>query len=390
MDATAPSVIVVGAGIFGATGAAALASRGWSVRILDPGPLPRPDAATTDISKIVRMDYGDDGFYADLAARALEEWDRWNRGWNPPLYHPEGFLLLSRRGLVPGTFEQESHRTLVERGHRLVRLDPGVIDERFPAWRSGPFRGGYFNPRGGWAESGHVLTRVLNEARRRGVRVVPGEVVTGFLENGGRIAGVRTGSGDEHRADRVVVAAGAWTPGLLPELRDRMWATGQPVLHLQVDRPSHWQAPTFPPWAADIAETGWYGFPALDDGTLKIGHHGTGRRLDPDEPRIVAPEWEDRCRTFLRSALPGLADAPLVRTRLCLYCDTFDGDFLIDRHPEREGLVVAAGGSGHGFKFAPILGSLVADAVEEGDGGPRRFRWRPPGPERNEPARAGD
>ena len=84
----------------------------------------------------------------------------------------------------------------------------------------------------------------------------------------------RTGS--EFVADVVVVAAGAWTSTLIPDLDRVMWATGQPVVHLQVARPAEWQAPRFPVWAADIARTGWYGFPALDDGTLKIWHHGRG------------------------------------------------------------------------------------------------------------------
>ncbi|MEQ9324364.1 MAG: FAD-dependent oxidoreductase, partial [Polyangiaceae bacterium] len=85
---------------------------------------------------------------------------------------------------------------------------------------------------------------------------------------------------------------------------------------------------------------------------------------------------EARCRSFLREALPSLADAPVVGRRVCLYCDSPDGDFWIDRPPEIRGLVVAAGGSGHAFKLGPVLGPLVADLVEGGDT-LDRFRWRP-------------
>ena len=78
----------------------------------------------------------------------------------------------------------------------------------------------------------------------------------------------------------------------------------------------------------------------------------------------MLPEEEARVREFLGDSLPPLADAPIVHRRLCLYCDTFDGDFWIDHDPERPGLVVAAGDSGHGFKFAPMIGGLIADVVE--------------------------
>ena len=93
----------------------------------------------------------------------------------------------------------------------------------------------------------------------------------------------------------------------------------------------------------------------------------------PDE-RVVNDEEIVCLRRFLSETFPDLVDAPIVATRLCLYCDTRDEHFWIDRHPERRGLVVAAGGSGHGFKFGPLLGGLVADAME---GRPvAKFRWR--------------
>ncbi len=391
MDATGRSAIVVGGGVFGAAGALELASRGWGVRLLDPGPLPHPDAASTDVSKIVRMDYGADGFYADLAAAALEAWRRWNAEWGVPLYHEDGFLVLTGEDGGGGSFESDSWETLSARGVPLERLDPDRIRRRFPEWNAERFPGGYYNRRAGWAESGRAVARILEAARDAGASLETGLRVSEVHESAARVAGVRTDDGGDHPADLVVVAAGAWTPSLLPRLGDVMWATGQPVLHFRVEDPGRWQAPAFPPWAADIANTGWYGFPALDDGILKVGHHGTGRRADPDGALVVEPEHEARCRRFLRDALPALADAPLTRSRLCLYCDTFDSDFWIDRDPDLEGLVVAAGGSGHGFKFAPVLGEIIADVAEAKEHRwARRFRWRPPGEARVEPARAAD
>src|SRR5207302_2027537 len=152
---------------------------------------------------------------------------------------------------------------------------------------------------------------------------------------------------------------------------------GQPVMVFRPADARPFAVPAFVPWGADIARSGWYGFPANADGLVKVANHGAGRVLDPDEPRALAPADEPKFRAFLRESLPGLAEAPVAFTRLCLYSDAFDGDFLIARHPARPGLTVAAGGSGHAFKFAPVLGDLIADAVE-GQAGPfaRRFGWR--------------
>ena len=188
----------------------------------------------------------------------------------------------------------------------------------------------------------------------------------------------------------VLVAAGAWTPALLPHLGDVMWATGQPVVHFRVEDPAAWQAPHFPVWAADISRSGWYGFPALDDGTLKIANHGVGRRVQADDPRSVLPAEEARFSAFVRDHLPALAGAPIIATRLCLYCDTFDGDFWIAHDPARTGLIVAAGDSGHAFKFAPVLGGLIADVVEtKPNPWAPRFRWRTRGRDAKEAARQG-
>ncbi|GIW73162.1 MAG: hypothetical protein KatS3mg102_2704 [Planctomycetota bacterium] len=120
-----------------------------------------------------------------------------------------------------------------------------------------------------------------------------------------------------------------------------------------------------------------------------MGHHGPGRPVTPDAPQALPPEAEPPLRAFLRETFPPLAEAALVGGRLCLYCDSFDGG-PVDRPPSRagRGWVVAAGGSGHGFKFAPVLGPLIADAVE---GRPHaaldRLGWRARGAPRHEQAR---
>jgi sarcosine oxidase len=379
--------LVVGAGVFGAATALELRLRGWSVTLVDPGPLPHEAASSTDVSKVIRMDYGSDPFYLELAERSLEGWDRWNRDWPRPLYHESGFLILARGGMRPGGFEYESRLLLADRGHETARLSAPLLRERWPAWSPDAYSDGYFNPRGGWAESAAVVSRLLEIGLAAGVRH-EAMAVARVVSEGSTVCGVEAENGERLSADRVVVAAGAWTPSLLPGLGAVLRSTGQPVLHFQVDRPEDFSGTRFPAWAADIANSGWYGFPSLPDGRVKIGHHGPGSAAHPDQRGAVGEAHERRTRDFLREAIPSLADAPIACRRVCMYCDSFDGDLFIGRDPDREGLIVAAGGSGHGFKFAPVLGGLIAD-VSEGEDPPwaSRLGWRDPGPEDAEEAR---
>jgi glycine/D-amino acid oxidase-like deaminating enzyme len=382
--------VVAGAGVFGVSAAIALSSRGWEVDLVDPGPLPRPEAASTDISKIVRMDYGSDALYSELMERALPLWRGWNAGWREELYHQDGFLVLSDGPLRPGGFEHDSLRTLAERGHAVDRLDSGTLASRYPAWTSSRYPDGYFNPNAGWVESGRALGRMIEVARAAGVRVRAGEGICRFVEEGTRVGGVVTTSGSRLTGDVVLLAAGAWTPILAPQLARAMWPVAQPVFHLQPDDAAAWRPPRFTVWAAAIASTGWYGFPANASGLVKIANHGPGRRVDPDAARVVEPDDERKLRAFLRESLPALAGAPLALAKTCLYCDSFDGDFWIGRDPDRPGLAVAAGDSGHGFKFAPVLGEVIADAIEEKPSRfTERFAWRLPAERKSEFARWG-
>jgi len=381
-------IVIIGGGEFGLTAALALRPRDWRVTVLEAGNIPRPTAASTDISKVVRMDYGADELHTRLGELALEGWRRWNHDWQMPLYHEDGFLVMTRHEMTAGSFEQDSFSFLRARGHELKSLDASAITTQYPAWSSAGFQAGYLNPSGGWAASGQTIAALAQKAKAAGVVIREQTAFEGLLEKDTKIVGVLDANGVKHRADLVLVAAGAWTPALLPHLENVMWATGQPVFHFQVTDSRAYQAPRFPVWASDIARTGWYGFPALADGTLKIANHGPGRRIHPDAIREVSPEEIAHARQFLRDSLPQLTDAPLISTRLCLYCDTFDGRFWIDHDADRPGLIVAAGDSGHAFKFAPVLGDLIADVVEQKENPlAQAFRTRQPSTKANEGAR---
>jgi glycine/D-amino acid oxidase-like deaminating enzyme len=365
--------------MFGVTAALALRRRDYAVSLFDPGPLPHPLAASTDISKHVRLDYGPDEAYMALMEQAFEGWFEWNEHWPEELFHNVGLLYATRAHMQPGEFEHESFQRMLKRAHAPERLDAESIVRRFPAWRAAGFVDGYFNPLGGHVESGRVMAWLIERARAEGVAVHAGKAFARLLEAGSRVGGLLTTDGERHAADFVIVAAGAWTHFLLPWLSGPLRATGCPVFHLRPHNPELFEASVFPDFSANIAVTGYYGFPLNRDGVVKIAHHGPGRSLHPSAPeRGVSAEEIAHLRAFLQRTFPDLAEAELVFTRQCFYSDTWDGHFWIDHDPDRPGLLVAAGDSGHGFKFAPVLGDLIADLLERKPHPlAHRFRWRP-------------
>ena len=352
---------IVGGGIFGVTTALALRARRHDVTLYE-AELPHPLAESTDISKVVRMDYGADEDYTILGEQALAGWRRWNAGWPRELFHECGVTFLARVPMEAGGFERDSYDVLTRRGHALERMDADAIAARFPAYRRGVYVDGYFNPQGGWAEAGEVVAQLAREAEAAGVSIVR----------------ARVASLDELRADLIVVCAGSWVPLLVPSLAPALRAVGQPVFHLQPRDASLFEAARFPVFGADISRTGYYGFP-VHRGVVKIANHGVGTTIEPGDARPgVTDAQETALRELVAESFPALTDAPIVHRRLCVYCDTTDENFWIARDPAHSHVVVATGGSGHAFKFAPVLGELIsAIAHDEPHPFAHKFRWRP-------------
>lgn len=372
-------VVVVGAGINGITAAIELKRRGRSVTLIDPGPLPHPLAASTDISKAVRTAYGADEDYSALAARAISRWRKWNEEFGVTLYHEVGMMFVRKEPMQAGDFEYESLKVSERNSRRLERVSAGFLRERFPAWSGSSYQDGIFEREAGYAESGRVITALVNQAQEIGVELLANKRFDRLDEDDNRVRGVVLDNNERLAADAVVMAVGAWTPYVLPFTREFFRATGQPVFHLKPRKPESFAPECFPIFGADITATGYYGFPLNRDGIVKIANHGPGREMSPDSPsREVTAEEEQEMRQFVSETFPELIDAPIVQTRVCLYCDTNDGNFWIAEDPERSGLVIAAGDSGHGFKFAPLLGEIISDVVERKENPLlQKFRWRP-------------
>ena len=195
------------------------------------------------------------------------------------------------------------------------------------------------------------------------------------------MTGVVLEDGSSVAADLVVLAAGAWTGGLV-DLRGRAEATGQVLAYVQLSGEERGALKDMP--VLMNMSTGMFIIPPTTDGVLKVARHGYGYRnpvriphpekeaageeievsLPADDFATLPAEGEKACRDALREAVPWLGERAFCRTRLCWYMDTPTGDFLVDWHPGYEGLFLATGGSGHAFKFLPVLGEKIVDAVE--------------------------
>ncbi len=165
--------------------------------------------------------------------------------------------------------------------------------------------------------------------------------------------------------DRVVVATGAWVGRLLPEIGAKVKVTHQQMLLIEPRDPSVFAHGAFPKWGIDPDGEGWYGFPLLREGYVKVAKEPLGDTVDPDVDRAGTPEFAEETLAFLRERIPEMAEGKVVGGRSRLYTATPDDHFMIDRVPGRERVFVAGGGSGHGFKFGGSIGPVIADAVED-------------------------
>ena len=382
------TVNIVGGGVFGLSAGLEFLDRGYDVRIFEQGRIPHEEAASTDITKMVRADYGSDRIYTELMVDTFEKWESWNRSFKKPLYHEVGFLLLTKNKIEKGDFEYESLSTFSDFEFPVVRLNEDILQSSFPSWNSELYTDGYYNRKGGWVESGNVLEELSEWIKKRGGRIYEQEGFGSFIEQGSRVIGIRTERQEDHMADYTIIAAGSWTPFIFPELSELIWPSRQPVFHLRVENGDLFEADKFPGWAADISKTGWYGFPIQPGGILKIANHGLGLNEHPSADIQMPEVYKNALKEFLEESFPQLIDSPVVKTRLCTYCDTFDNDFLIDYYPDRPGLLIATGGSGHGFKFAPVLGSIIADVLENKPNKyKQKFQWRYPDKKKFEASR---
>ncbi|KAH9834008.1 FAD dependent oxidoreductase [Rhodofomes roseus] len=389
-------VVIVGAGCFGLSTAYHLLKRGYTkVTVLDRSPvLPAPEAASTDINKIVRSSYADI-FYSKFTREALVEWKNTSE-WEH-CYHESGVLVLLTGEGSYGDLAFENDRAL---GVRTAHLPAGSTT-LVPSDPSSPRlssvvqnllkdKSGYINQDAGWVHSSRAVELLLDKVKKLGGTIVPGKTVARLSkDSSGKTAGVKCADGSEYIAECVVLAAGAWTASAFPELKleESCVATAQVVGKIQLT-PEEGEAYRSNPVYLDL-DSGFYMFPPNDENIVKCAIHAAGFTHRPDPTSASTPVFPissshsddkdtskghfetavpkaalEELRTGLTSTFPALANKPWAGTRMCWYTDSADEDWVIGFHPRDAGVVLATAGSGHALKFLPIIGRLMADAIE--------------------------
>ncbi|PLB53013.1 fructosyl amino acid oxidasesarcosine oxidase [Aspergillus steynii IBT 23096] len=382
-----PKILIVGGGVFGLSTALALSRRhpASQVTLLEASPtIPNPEGSSVDSSRIVRADYSNPA-YVKLAATAIESWrnTEWGR---EDRYTQNGLLLVYPDGNAQGKeYTIKSYHNVKELEGNLVEFLPAKKDvlRAAPAYgESLNVAGGYVNWGSGWSDAEATVRyakKKLDEAGK--VNFQTGNVQSLQYADSAtpnKVTGVTLADGTSITADLVILATGAWTSKLV-DLRGRAVATGQAIAYMRISDEEQKLLENMP--TILNFSTGMFIIPPRNN-LLKIARHAYGYQnpttvpvpgsqgtatMDVSLPESGVPvprEGQDAFRFALKQLLPTFGERPFTTTRVCWYTDTPNGDFIVTYHPDQSGLFLATGGSGHGYKFFPVIGDKIVDALE--------------------------
>jgi monomeric sarcosine oxidase len=347
------SAIVVGGGVMGLGAACALAGRGVRVTLLERHTVGHDWASSHGLSRAIRHEYGPNRIYTQMVARSLSTWTDLERETGRRLYTETGVLALGQEddGQTLAGFE-------VMRGEGLPveRLSPVECAIRFPQFQPAEYTAITWNPTGGMLAASECLVALRERLVARGGTLREGARVT-RVEQVGEVARVWLEGDETLAAERVVVTAGPWVHTVLPDFAAPVRPTRQQVSYFAGADPALFGVGTFPIF---LAEMQCYGFPMHGHGLLKIASHVTGATVDPDAGYEPDQEEIAYVRDFIRRVLPKAAGLEVTLVDRCMYDMTPDEDFILDTLPGAPRVIVGSGFSGHGFKFGPLIGEVLA------------------------------
>ncbi len=356
-------VIVVGLGAMGSAAAAEAAGRGARVLGLDRYAPPHALGSSHGRSRIIREAYFEHPLYVPLVQRAYALWERLEERTGARLLVRTGGLMVGPPDgeLVAGALRSAETHGLA---HEVLTADE--VRRRVPGFRPPDDSVAVLEPRAGLLFPERAIAAQLGLAGSAGADLRLGEPVVSWTADGD-VVEVRT-AGGRYAAARLILAAGAWLGGLVPEL----------ALPLEIERavlawfgpsvPTPLYAPErFPIFLHELSPGRvWYGFPDTGHG-VKVAAHHHGEAVSRPEAlrREVKPAEVAPLGDLVRAYLPAAA-GPCTETAACMYTNTPDSHFLIDAHPAHPAVLVASPCSGHGFKFSPAIGEILADLALTG------------------------
>jgi sarcosine oxidase len=361
--------IIVGTGGIGSAALFQLARRGLRVLGIDRFPPAHDRGSSHGQTRMIRQAYFEHPDYVPLVLRAYALWAELEALCDRKLYHQVGLLQVGPADgqIVPGVLASAARH-----GLPIERLSPGEVERRWPGFRvpqaaeeSPREIVGLFEHRAGYLRVEDCVQAHLDLAVRQGARLLTGVTVQGWRAEGGHVE--VDSDGGAFAADRLVIAAGPWSGQVLRDLGIPLRVLRKAQYWFPATDPAYDARGGCPAFLFDTAAGLFYGFPRIDDLGVKVAEHSGGVVVaDPlTLDRQVDPADRDRVAAFAHVQLPGLARR-MAHHAACLYTMTPDGHFVVDRHPACPNVVFAAGLSGHGFKFAPVLGQALAEMALDG------------------------
>ena len=356
--------IVVGVGAMGSSACYHLARRGQRVIGLDRFTIPNAMGSSHGLSRMIRLAYYEHADYVPLLRRAFTLWEDLEKQAGEKLLYKVGGLYMGRitDPAVAGALESARIHGLP---HELLNRDQ--LAARYPQFHLPADFVGMFEPNAGFLLPEKCVEAYATLARESGAEIHENEPVIEWTADANG-ATVIAQAGTYH-ARQIIFTAGPWTEKLVRDLGVKLSVTRQVLGWVHPKRPELFRLGALPAWAIGHND-GWlyYGFPMLPDGEgFKLAWHRPREATDPDRVRReTTPQDEQEFRAALREYLPD-ADGPLASMRICMYTNSPDHHFIIDRHPAHPNVTVACGFSGHGFKFAGVIGEILADLVIKGE-----------------------
>jgi sarcosine oxidase len=354
-------VAVIGLGAMGSAALAALARRGQRVVGIDRFAPGHDRGSSHGATRVIRLGYFEHPSYVPLVRAAYPLWRDLEARSGQPLLTITGILEMGAPGsdLVAGTLQSARQHGLL---HEVLAAP--ALTKRFPAFRLPDDFIGVFQPDGGVLRAEPAVAALQALARKAGAELRMEERVLAVEPYGDGVR-VTTGCG-EVVAGCAIVAAGPWLKSLLPQLAVPIRVTRQVLAWFEPSDRDKFAAERFPVFLLQNQDGVFYGFPADATGVKAAKHHHLDEAVDPDRcERIVSAADEAAIRNVLKACVPD-ADGPLLAARTCLYTMAPDGDFILDRMPGCPQIIVASPCSGHGFKFAPVIGEILADLAVAG------------------------